>query len=180
MWPIIGIIADSIQSRLNVHPVAHVFKWKRSVKRYTFLRLLKVGSPASVCTFLVRARTLPVKRDAPLRAQGGMVCALCDRWVVFRPRSNKSTHWHRSRCLTGTISSWLVLIAMAKVLELYWFTVAYCIAITLLEGIVCLGMLLMNSHKKMAGSMHISGMVYRMNPFQMPQTFRYAQIAIIT
>lgn len=76
-------------------------------------------------------------------------------------------------CVTGTFGCWVVLLAMSKSLNVYWITMLYCIATTALEGIFCLGSmhncLLMHGTRSRPGTL---GMLYRMDPFQMPEIFR--------
>ncbi|KZP19975.1 hypothetical protein FIBSPDRAFT_932566 [Athelia psychrophila] len=64
--------------------------------------------------------------------------------------------------VSGTLACWAVLITLARTINIYWFPFLYCSMITALEGIFCLGM------------------VYHMDPFQMPDAFRLAQIFIIS
>jgi hypothetical protein len=42
-------------------------------------------------------------------------------------------------CLLGTISAWVTLFAFARVVGSYWGPMAYCIAVTLLDGAFSLG-----------------------------------------
>ncbi|KIJ61409.1 hypothetical protein HYDPIDRAFT_115868 [Hydnomerulius pinastri MD-312] len=62
---------------------------------------------------------------------------------------------------TGTIGCWVVLTIFARAIGSYWGPMLYSVFATILQGIFCLGM------------------VYDMNPFQMPKTFCVAQTFII-
>jgi hypothetical protein len=42
----------------------------------------------------------------------------------------------------GTLSCWYVMMALARAVRIHWIPWVYCIAGTVLQGIVCLGMLL--------------------------------------
>jgi hypothetical protein len=42
-------------------------------------------------------------------------------------------------CLLGTISAWVTLFAFARAVGSYWGPMFYCIAVTLLQGAICLG-----------------------------------------
>ncbi|KZP19972.1 hypothetical protein FIBSPDRAFT_700653, partial [Athelia psychrophila] len=63
---------------------------------------------------------------------------------------------------SGTLSCWVVLIALARTINIWWLPLLYCSVVTALEGIFCLGM------------------IYHMDPFQMPDAFRLAQIFVIS
>ncbi|KZP19984.1 hypothetical protein FIBSPDRAFT_700257, partial [Athelia psychrophila] len=61
-------------------------------------------------------------------------------------------------CALGTVASWFVLWCLGKVTNTYWLPILYCVGLTVLEGIFCLGM------------------IYHMYPYQMPRSFCLAQI----
>lgn len=63
--------------------------------------------------------------------------------------------------LSGIFASWIVLTAFARAIGSYWGPMLYCVFATILQGIFCLGM------------------VYDMNPFDMPPAFCKAQTFII-
>lgn len=42
-------------------------------------------------------------------------------------------------CLSGTISAWVTLFAFARAVGSYWGPMFYCIALTLLQGAISLG-----------------------------------------
>ncbi|KAJ7187347.1 hypothetical protein C8R46DRAFT_1059521 [Mycena filopes] len=62
--------------------------------------------------------------------------------------------------LGGLIGCWAVLLPLAWVIQSYWAPIAYAVGITALEGIFCLGL------------------VWRMNPPNMPRAFCLAQVLI--
>jgi len=53
---------------------------------------------------------------------------------------------HLLRRVTGLIACWIVLIALAKSINVYWLPLLYCVAVTALEGIFCLGRLYIDAH----------------------------------
>lgn len=72
--------------------------------------------------------------------------------------------------LTGLLACWLVLLSFAKSVGRYWLFLGYCIGCTLLQGIFCIGW---HSFRQLSRytSHYLAGMVWRMNPFDMPQAF---------
>ncbi|KAJ6460486.1 hypothetical protein C8R47DRAFT_1160918 [Mycena vitilis] len=62
--------------------------------------------------------------------------------------------------LSGLIGCWAVLLPLAWTLQSYWGPMAYAVGVTLLEGIFCLGL------------------VWRMNPANMPRAFCLAQVLL--
>lgn len=42
-------------------------------------------------------------------------------------------------CLTGTLTSWVVLYALGMTAQVFWNPMAYATFMTILEGTVCLG-----------------------------------------
>lgn len=90
--------------------------------------------------------------------------------------------WELRRvAFAGTIATWVVLTILAQSINIYWLPMMYCIGLTLLEGIFCLGMTTISALKlsTYADSI-ISGMIYHMDPYQMPQAFCHAQIFVIS
>lgn len=73
---------------------------------------------------------------------------------------------------TGIIACWVVLCMFSRAIGSYWGPVLYSVFATLLQGIFCLGAALhvMVLKKRIAYPPCI-GMIYDMNPFQMPKTF---------
>ncbi|KAJ7763403.1 hypothetical protein B0H16DRAFT_493071 [Mycena metata] len=65
-----------------------------------------------------------------------------------------------SLSLSGLIGCWAVLLPLARAIQSYWAPIAYAIGITALEGIFCLGL------------------VWRMNPPNIPRAFCLAQVLI--
>ncbi|KZP13736.1 hypothetical protein FIBSPDRAFT_1049247 [Athelia psychrophila] len=65
-------------------------------------------------------------------------------------------------CLTGTLTSWVVLYALGVTARTFWNPIAYATFMTILEGIVCLGM------------------VWGMDPLRMPKAFCLGQLLIMT
>lgn len=63
--------------------------------------------------------------------------------------------------LSGIVASWIVLTAFSRAIGSYWGPMLYCVFATILQGIFCLGM------------------VYDMNPYDMPPAFCKAQTFII-
>ncbi|KAJ7096764.1 hypothetical protein B0H15DRAFT_963235 [Mycena belliarum] len=57
--------------------------------------------------------------------------------------------------------SWVVLVAFGSLLGSRWVPMSFCIALTVLEGMFCLGM------------------IWRMDPFRMPRSFCVAQAILI-
>ncbi|KAJ7096774.1 hypothetical protein B0H15DRAFT_1019764 [Mycena belliarum] len=64
-------------------------------------------------------------------------------------------------CIIGTVISWVVLVAFGSLLGSRWVPMSFCIALTVLEGMFCLGM------------------IWRMDPFRMPRSFCVAQAILI-
>ncbi|KAF8962296.1 hypothetical protein BDZ97DRAFT_1120879 [Flammula alnicola] len=64
--------------------------------------------------------------------------------------------------ITGLAACWIVLWAFARAVGTKWGPVLYCIGNTLLQGIFCLGM------------------IYRMDPFEMPRSFCIVQTVVIS
>ncbi|KAJ6590567.1 hypothetical protein DFH09DRAFT_207619 [Mycena vulgaris] len=64
-------------------------------------------------------------------------------------------------CLVGTVCSWIVLMAFGSLLGSRWVPLAFSIALTVLEGTFCLGM------------------IWRMNPRDMPPAFCVAQAILM-
>jgi len=62
---------------------------------------------------------------------------------------------------SGMLGCWAVLIAFAHAVETYWAPIVYCIGVTILEGMFCLGM------------------IWRMDPFLMPKSFCIAQTVLM-
>ncbi|KZP07405.1 hypothetical protein FIBSPDRAFT_939522 [Athelia psychrophila] len=65
-------------------------------------------------------------------------------------------------CALGTVATWFVLWFLGKTINTYWLPILYCVGLTILEGIFCLGM------------------IYHMDPYQMPRSFCLSQIFIIS
>ncbi|KZP07385.1 hypothetical protein FIBSPDRAFT_841265 [Athelia psychrophila] len=65
-------------------------------------------------------------------------------------------------CALGTVATWFVLWFLGKAIDNYWLPILYCIGLTILEGIFCLGM------------------IYHMDPYKMPRYFCLAQIFTIS
>ncbi|KZP17087.1 hypothetical protein FIBSPDRAFT_781167 [Athelia psychrophila] len=65
-------------------------------------------------------------------------------------------------CALGTVTSWFVLWFLGKATNTYWLPILYCVGLTILEGIFCLGM------------------IYHMYPYPMPRSFCLAQIFTIS
>ena len=42
-------------------------------------------------------------------------------------------------CLLGTISAWVTLVGFARAVGSYWGPMFYCVALTLLQGVICIG-----------------------------------------
>ncbi|KAJ7207119.1 hypothetical protein GGX14DRAFT_636323 [Mycena pura] len=62
----------------------------------------------------------------------------------------------------GTIASWTTIMALGSLPgPMWWATLSFCIALTILEGIFCLGM------------------IWRMDPFAMPRAFCVAQTILM-
>ncbi|KAG1819372.1 hypothetical protein EV424DRAFT_1618864, partial [Suillus variegatus] len=62
---------------------------------------------------------------------------------------------------SGIFACWIVLTVFARAIQSYWGPMLYCIFATILQGIFCLGM------------------IYNMNPYDMPPAFCKAQTFII-
>ncbi|KZP19986.1 hypothetical protein FIBSPDRAFT_1045214 [Athelia psychrophila] len=65
-------------------------------------------------------------------------------------------------CALGTVATWFVLWFLGKATNTYWLPILYCVGLTILEGMFCLGM------------------IYHMDPYQMPRSFCLAQIFTIS
>ncbi|KDQ60192.1 hypothetical protein JAAARDRAFT_32574 [Jaapia argillacea MUCL 33604] len=64
--------------------------------------------------------------------------------------------------LSGLFGCWIVLWAFAQSAQVFWSPLLYCLGVTLLEGVFCLGM------------------VWRMDPFLMPRAFCQTQVVVIS
>ena len=79
--------------------------------------------------------------------------------------------------MAGTFATWFVLWLMAKAINCYWLPILYCVGLTILEGIFCLGELPMpNAWSYLTWI----GMIYHMDPYQMPRAFCLSQIFTIS
>ncbi|KAJ7484726.1 hypothetical protein FB451DRAFT_983907, partial [Mycena latifolia] len=63
--------------------------------------------------------------------------------------------------IVGTACSWVVLMAFGSLLASRWVPMCFCIALTVLQGMFCLGM------------------IWRMDPFRMPRSFCLAQTILM-
>ncbi|TFK49458.1 hypothetical protein OE88DRAFT_1727206 [Heliocybe sulcata] len=63
--------------------------------------------------------------------------------------------------LSGLICCWIVLVSFANVVQLLWSPLLYCVCVTLMQGVFCLGLL------------------WRMDPLEMPRAFCIAQDVLI-
>ncbi|KAI0264748.1 hypothetical protein BC834DRAFT_970673 [Gloeopeniophorella convolvens] len=61
----------------------------------------------------------------------------------------------------GVIATWLVLVPFAASIGTYWAPILYCVTVTLMEGVFCIGM------------------IWKMNPAEMPHAFCVAQAVLI-
>ena len=82
-------------------------------------------------------------------------------------------------CLLGTISAWVTLVGFARAVGSYWGPMFYCVALTLLQGAICIGKTSAPSTTNSPSAKSIIGMVWRMDPFLMPRSFCLIQIAVI-
>ncbi|KAJ7145363.1 hypothetical protein C8R43DRAFT_853921, partial [Mycena crocata] len=64
-------------------------------------------------------------------------------------------------CIVGTIFSWMVLMALGTLVGSRWVPLCWCLALTVMEGMFCLGM------------------IWRMDPRSMPRAFCVGQTIII-
>lgn len=77
----------------------------------------------------------------------------------------------------GTLACWVVVIAMAKSINIWWLPLIYGFTLTALEGIFCLGewCARRGAISKELNMTRVVGMIYRMDPYLMPEGFRLGE-----
>jgi hypothetical protein len=81
--------------------------------------------------------------------------------------------------LKGVPATWLVFIPFASTIGTYWAAVLYCTTVTVLEVVFSLGAYLLLIFSFLTLIPDWLGMIWRMNPFQMPHWFCIVQTMII-
>ncbi|TFY50518.1 hypothetical protein EVG20_g11471, partial [Dentipellis fragilis] len=92
------------------------------------------------------------------RASGAEHAALC---AQNRLPAREFSRFHRSCVSAGIFASWIILLPFSRAIGVLWAPLLFCGAVTVLEGIFCLGM------------------VWKMDTTRMPHAFCVAQAALI-